>query len=395
MKNVRLSLLAMGTMLAATNAAMAGTLGAFQFSDAPGALTTAAAISSRVTYANPGETLKTFVAFNVGSGDYLLKNDSGNTINNTTLKFTATVTDGDELLRLFDAATYLSGLSAAGCSIPTGAANPLVITCAIKQLKSGDSFPAFTVFYEAPAKVTGGAGVGDADDSDKVKLDINITYAESDNGGNPLPNSVINKPMLDVDAVTLGTDNPSFVRSAVPKAGSSLFTGARGVATSTDKWTTTVVVPPDFVVPTGTYTTAEIAETVTDVANASCSSIAADLLTCSSSTLTIPGTFAALKIYFRRDASTLVNPNRPNDINSAKIFYSNPAQPNVQIGAGNYPIELPACNVTTYGPLPQPGIPCINKRTRYTNSNLPGNDPRWLKDWEFEIFAVDNGKYEQ
>lgn len=395
MKNVKRRSLVVGILLAATNVAIAGTLDAFQFSDAPGAATTVAAISNRVTYAKPGETLKTFVAFNVGSGAYLLKNGSGNTINNTTLRFTATVTDGSELLKLFDPATYLAALSAAGCVIPTAAANPLVITCAIRQLKAGDSFPAFTVFYEAPAKVTGGTGVGDPVDSDKVKLDINVTYAESDNGGNPQPNSVIDKPMLEADAVTLGTDNPSFVRSAVPKAGSSLFTGARGVATSTDKWTTTVVVPPDFVVPTGSYTTAEIAETVTDVANANCASIAANLLTCSASTLTIPGAFAALKIYFRRDASTLVNPNRPGDINSAKIFYANPAQPNPQIGAANYPIEVPACSVTTYGPLPQPGIPCINKRTRFTNSNLPGNDPQWLKDWEFEIFAVDNGRYEQ
>lgn len=377
-------------ILGIVTSASAGTFGAFDFSNAPDASTTVAAISDRVTYAKPGELLKTFVAFNVGSGDYLIKNVSGNTINDVKITFTARVTDLNEKLQVFDAGTYLTALQGLGCNIPTTLANPLVISCQVRQLKAGDTFPPFTVFYTAPPKLTGGDGVGDAADSDLVSLDLKVVYAEGGNGGNPTPNSIIEIPMLPASAVKLGTDNPLSARSPVPKSGSTLFTGVGAVATLNDPWTTTVIVPPGFVAPTGTYTTAAIQESITTfvITGSECTSIASNLTNCSASSLTIPGSFPAkLTIYLRRDASTLAYPNKPNEIYSAKIFYSNPSH---DAGVG-YPLEVPACTDTSYGPLPQLGIPCINKRTRYTKSNSPTSE--WLNDWEFEIFARDNGRY--
>lgn len=386
-------------LFGASISASAGTVGAFDFSTAPAASTVVAPISDQVTYAKPGETLKTFIGFNVGSGAYLLKNVSGNTINDITITFTATVTDGAEKLKLFDTATYLAGLPA-GCTYPTGdtnplaIANPLTITCKLRQFKAGDSFPAFTVFYEAPAKVTN--DVADAAGTDQVKLDIRVVYAEGTSGGNPRPNSVVN--VTDGGVVTLGTENPTLVRSAVPKAGSTLFTGVGvttlgAVATASDPWTTTVIVPANFTVPTGNYTLATIEEasTPTGTGTIDCT-LASNLSNCSSTTLTIPGSFAKLIIFLRRDASTLVFPNKPNEINSAKVFYSLPAQPDPRV---MYPLDVPACTDTTYGVLPQIGIPCIKARKRYTNSNSPTPSTEWLRDWEFEIWALDNGKYAQ
>ena len=378
-------------ILGIVTSASAGTFGAFDFSNAPDASTTVAAISDRVTYAKPGELLKTFVAFNVGSGGYLIKNVSGNTINDVKITFTARVTDLNEKLQVFDAGTYLTALQGLGCNIPTTLANPLVISCQVRQLRAGDTFPPFTVFYTAPPKLTGGDGVGDAANSDLVSLDLKVVYAEGGNGGNPTRNSIIEIPMLDANAVKLGTDNPLSVRSPVPKSGSTLFTGVGAVATLNDPWTTTVIVPPDFVAPTGTYTTAEIQESPpTTIVTADCTSIASNLTNCNASRLTIPGSFTRLTIYLRRDASTLAYPNKPNEIYIAKIFYSNPSH---DAGVG-YPLEVPACTDTSYNgslPLPLPGIPCINKRTRYTKSNSPTSE--WLNDWEFEIFALDNGQY--
>lgn len=349
---------------------LAGTVGAFDFSLAPGATTTVAPISPEVTYSKPTEVLKTFVAFNVGSGAYLLRNVSGNTINDITITFTATVTDGAETLKLFDPANYLAGLPA-GCTYPTGAANPLPITCQVRQYKAGDSFPAFTVFYEAPAKVTN--GVADDPDTDQVRLDIRVVYAEGTNGGNPRPNSVIN--VTDGGVVTLGTENPTLVKSAVPKAGSTLFTGVGAVATEADPWTTTVVVPANFTVGTGTYTVATIDEPPSDVP------LASDLFTKQATKLTIPGTFASLTILLRRDASTIAPKAK---IGSARVYYS-PDTSGTDLGT-----ELFSC-ATTGGPAP--GVPCINRRTEYTKRSAPS--PAWEGDWEFEILALDNGRYSQ
>jgi hypothetical protein len=383
-----------------SQASLAGTLDAFDVSSPP------LAISKQVTYAKPLENLKTFVGFEVGTGAYFLKNKGNNTINSLKVEFTATVTDGAETLRLFDPTTYLGGLP--GCSYPTAASlGSLTITCQIKQFRAGAEFPAFRIVYEAPSKVTN--GTADAVDTDKVKLDVRITYAEGTNGGNPAPNSVALLPMDDAEAAVLGTDNPIFVRSVVPKTGgATLFTGSAvagfapgAPATAADPWTTTVVVPGAFTADTGTYTTAELLDTTTDVIttppSGDCASLASNLSTCSSSSLTVPGTFAKLTIYLRRDFTTLLKPSQ-DEIASAQIFYSaDPGHESTRLPPGSYPLTVPACSDRTVlslalnasESLPLPGIPCIELRTRYKKSAPAA----WALDWEFKIFAIDNGRY--
>lgn len=179
----------------------------------------------------------------------------------------------------------------------------------------------------------------------------------------------------------LSAPDPAKVNSYVPPstAATTLFTGVNGgAATPADTWTTTVTVPP-----LSLATTAEITEVVDPV------TCAANLLDCSSSTLTIPGSFAELRIILRRDASTIAKNAK---IGSARIFYDNPSHPDPRV---TYPMQVPACGDTTFGTLPQPGIPCIASRTDHPNKATPKKPvpPGFEGDWEFVIRALDNGQY--
>jgi hypothetical protein len=179
----------------------------------------------------------------------------------------------------------------------------------------------------------------------------------------------------------LTVPDPNKVSTYVPTTTTktTFYTGIHGgTATQDDTWTTTVVVPP-----ASQATTASVAETVSAV------TCAANLLTCSTSALAIPGTFANLTIILRRDATTIA---RHAKISSAKIFYDNPAHADPRVA---YPLQVLPCNDTTYGPLPQSGIPCIASRKDYPDrSSRKQPVPAGFEgDWEFVIFAIDNGRF--
>jgi hypothetical protein len=368
---VRATALLLGT----TSAALAGTFGAFEFSDAPSANTVVAAISDRVTYSKPAESLTTYVAFNVGSGPFLFKNISGNTINRVTITFTATVTDSAEKLKLFAPQVYLAGLP--GCTFPLTAQNALSFSCTIAQAKAGDSFPSFTVFYEAPAKVTGGSGVGDAPDTDKVKLDIRVAYAERDNGGNPQPNSVVTIPMETIDAVTLGTENPTLVKTAVPKSGGAFFTGISAVTTDNDRFATKLSVPEAVKV-----SKAQIDEQT-------CGDGVNFFFTCWQAVLTIQDTAAEppvptnfspnyLTIVVRQDAKNI----RPGTkIDSVLIDYIN-----------DDGVAYPAIGDCASPTTPRTdGIPCIAARKHYKNRSVSGWTTALDGDFEWTLLNIKNG----
>jgi hypothetical protein len=177
--------------------------------------------------------------------------------------------------------------------------------------------------------------------------------------------------------VTLDAINDSKVTSDVPaNVPLTLYTGG-GVASPADTWTTTVIVPGS-----SAATTAVVEEVVSAV------TCAPDLLTCSTSTLTIPttGTFADyLTITLRRDASTIAKGAK---IGSALVSYQHvPTSP---------VINLLSCTDTTYAlQMPVAGIPCIESRTAYParNSKRTPVAAGFEGDWEFVIKAVDNGKY--
>ncbi len=210
-----------------------------------------------------------------------------------------------------------------------------------------------------------------------VKITSQTSWKEPYEWGNPREYEPLRTASL-----SLSAPDPTKVKSFLP-AGGTVFTGTSGCvaengcpATGADTWTTTVKVPSSA--------TAEVAEVVSPV------TCAPDLLTCSTSTLSIPGTFANLVIILRRDVSTIAKKAK---ISSARIYYDNPTTPAVGV---SYPLEVPSCTDTTYGVLPKTGIPCIDVRTAYPKKSAPPKPPvpaGFESDWEFVIKALDNGRY--
>jgi hypothetical protein len=318
-------------------------------------------LSANVTYSIGGATtpprLDTFVGYTVS-----ITNSGGNTINNIRFTGTTSVTDAAET------ATFDS-VEGGSC---TFSADRKSIDCVIGQVRAGQSAPAFAVFFKAPVKVVNGSF--DVNGQDFVNFSGTTFYGEG-TGGEPQSTPTNSTELWSTAAVALGTNNPQLVKSVVPKAGGNFFTGNGAVATAADTWTTSVKVPA-----TGAYTTALIAETT------GAPPLAPDLLDLSATTLAIPGQFAQLVITLRRDATTILKGAK---IASAAIVYDNPS--NAGDPRITYPYTVLACTDTTWGVLPQIGIPCINRRIAYTKKTAP--TPAWEDDWEFEVFALDNGRY--
>jgi hypothetical protein len=324
-------------------------------------------LSGAVTYSrsatNSLPALNTYIGYRVTIASALTNT---NTINNVVFTGTISVADLDEVAEF---------VSSDGATCQTTANPPLApsnarsISCPIGQLRAGQTFPTFAVFFKAPAKDTVTPTI-----SDSVAFSGTTYYAEG-TGGVPQSTPQNSTVPWTTASVTLGTTNPTVVKSGVQKTGGTLFTGDGAVATATDPWTTTVVVPTGFTAPDGaTYTSAEINETE------GLPTCAGDLLTCNISQLTIPGTFAKLVITLRRDVSTIAKSAK---ISSAIVYYKKDAT--------TAEIQVQPCTAPVFPALPQPGNPCINSRTEYTKKTAP--TPDWIGDWGFEIFALDNGGY--
>lgn len=290
-------------------------------------------------------------------------NNSTNVLNNVRLVAHSVVVGAlDEPLPNLSAPFVPDTLLSPNCvtvSAPAGApANARGIACSLGQLRGGGgaaSTSAFTVIFEAPA-----AGA-------TVKLVWTAYFGE---GGTDTPGASHVDFRSGTALTTLGTPQNESVKSFVRSGGGALFTGADGVARPGDTWTTRVVIPSSA--------KAEVVE------NTVLTPLAPNLYDLSSSTLTIPGQFPdKLKIYLRRDASTILKGAK---IDNAIIYYDRLAA-----GPIAYPYAVLPCSDTSLGSLPKPGIPCINSRTAYTKRTAP--TPEWEGDWQFEIWALDNGKY--
>jgi hypothetical protein len=231
------------------------------------------------------------------------------------------------------------------------------VVCSFEPLASGAQM-GFSIAFNGPA------------DGNQIDFSWRVFWDESGSGGNDGFRSAA--------ATGLYAPNDSQVSSVVPSQAPALtfFTGG-GIATVADSWVTRVTVPANV----STSTTATVSETVTP------GGCAADLLTCNTSTLDIPGSFASLlEIMLRRDASTIAKGAK---IDSARIYY--------QHTSTSSEIEVPACTDSSYGTLPQPGIPCEDRTLRkaYPKKSTPKSPvPAGFEgDWEFVIRAVDNGRY--
>lgn len=247
------------------------------------------------------------------------------------------------------------------------------VSCALGQLKVGDSRD-FYIYYLAPKAPTNSA-------TGTLNLGWTLNYAE---GANDSTGASRLDTQTGTATVGLGTFNPLNVKSSVPPAKQvQVFTGAYGVATSTDPWTTSVVVPT---LNTAT-TTAEIVESKTDCAFGSTT------LCPVFSDITIPSVAVSVSnpliITLLRDASTIPSNAKIRD---AKLFYF--PDP---VFAPDYNVEIQNCSVTPLGSATTPdpyngGIikRCIVSRTDFKNNNAP--TPDYVGDWQFILNALENGR---
>ena len=131
-------------------------------------------LQGNVSYSTTSPVLNTYAGFTVTG----FANVGNNTVNDVIVMFEAKVTDSAESLALHLPEVYLSGLPA-GCTWPTAAANTVTITCRVRQMRAGDTFPGFAVFYKMPVKVVN--GVADGVNDDWISTTYTLGYAEGPN----------------------------------------------------------------------------------------------------------------------------------------------------------------------------------------------------------------------
>jgi hypothetical protein len=329
-------------LLGASHAAFAGA----------GVLTTTVSpLQGNVTYSTTGsKPLNTYIGYTV-----TISNDGGNTINNIRFSGTTAVTDPAEK------ASY-SSAEGATCSARQVPSDGTVIDCSIGQLTAGRPI-SFVIFFKAPTKEIN--SVADGEGQDSVAFGGQTFYAEGTGGSNSVPDNSIRD--WTTGSVTLGTFNPERIKSAVPKSGGTLFTGNGIFASSVDPFATQVVVPPSSV-----YTTAEIKEAV--LVDPNCS----NFLTCFSTQLNIPGTFAPyLSVVLSMDKDNIKSGTK---IGSVLLDY---------IGDDNNLTTLSACASPT---TPRSdNIPCIARSVYYKNRSVPGWTTDRDGDFEWTLISLKNG----
>lgn len=289
---------------------------------------------------------------------------SSNTIQRARFHAQTNVTGGQA-----GAAAQFKSSTAYSC-VPTNFERT-AIDCAIGSLAPGQSSEQFTLTFSSPTSGT----------------EINLVWQADFDGGDGFSNG-----NGDATPITLNPINPDLVKSDVPALTSLEFFTGNGVATPVDTWVTRVTIFSSSVA-----TQATIVENQ-NALNECSAGQAADLLTCSFTSLSIPdATFGIagqpipgqfLKINLLRDASTIAKGAK---ISSARIFYR-------KLDSDPSYIEVLPCTMSPTGG-PSTGVPCedLSKRTAYPRKSGPkASVPAGYEgDWSFTIYATGNGRYEQ
>lgn len=313
-------------------------------------------------------SLPTFAAYQVH-----IKNDSPYQAGSVKFKAKTAVVGS------YDIAPFASA-DGANCT-PTYPAPSTAIVCEIGYLP-GHASVSFTITFAAPENGT------------RIELASQTFHRRTDLTYPPLVESEVLKTITHLVA-----PNPLQVATFLPQSsGGTVFTGSNGGVTLTsDTATTTVDVPRSSTV-------------VIDETGDPTPPICPGVPVCppNVSQLTIPGTFDRLTITLRIDVTAIPTkskgPKGKSDddddedddkrgsgsgkkvsIKKAKVYYQadpTAADPQPQ------PAEVLDCSVTG-GPFP--GTPCIASRTAYKKKHAPS--PDLAGDWEFVIFALENGRY--
>jgi|MudIll2142460700_1097286.scaffolds.fasta_scaffold06132_2 hypothetical protein len=353
--------------------------------------TTVTSQSSNITYSTPATTsparaaMPTYVGYLVTIGSDATNT---NTINNVRFTATASVTDPAEKATFWRA----DGATCNTTANPLGTANPGIndgtsIECSIGQLRAGETFPTFAVFFKAPEKVDLN-GQGDTQGSDFVSLSGITYYAEGTGGPNSTPINSTNTWPVPVP-IELGTCNPNSVKSGLPKSGGTFFTGGAAGACPVDPFAVSVNAPNPPV-----FSTVELSES--DItAQTTCTSLG-NFVQCFQAQVTIP-----LVVY--KDTSgpylTIVlrvlagNIKPGTKISSVLIQYVDDSDP---LNPVTYPLTQPLRSCPKVGNQMVPtfdGIPCVAKVIYYKNKSVPGWTPELDGAFEWYLLNDRNGGY--
>jgi hypothetical protein len=312
--------------------------------------TTVTPITTNVTYSIGGsQPMTTYIAYTVD-----VVNAGGNTINNITFTGSTSVTDAQE------SAVFHS---AEGATCVTTNPGGTAISCSLGQFPAGAG-TSFVVFFVAPIR-----DLTSPTSPDNVTFSGATLYAEQGSGNNPPRNSNVAWPTP--APVLLGTENPTNIKTAVPRSGGSFYTGAGAVSTASDPITTLVTIPTLSV----SFTTATVDEAPLPN-QASC----ANFTICFGTQLTIEGTFSPFATYQVREDTTNIKPG--TKIESVTVQYTD--ADNV-----THPVGLCASPTTPRAD----GLPCIAKRTHYKNSRVTGWTPDLDGDFEWLFISIKNGRF--
>lgn len=393
MKTVR-KLLLIAAMFGIATSALGGTYNAFTFYPVDAA--PVKALANPVTYSTPASgkipAMQTYVGFVVGDPvKGLLSNSSGNTVNDVTITFTASVTDKAELLTFYLPEVYVLP---SGCTRDTVPSYTRTVTCKVRQLKNGGGFPAFTVFFVAPQKVCQATtapdnacgGTDDVPGGDTISTTVTAVYAEGLSGPSPVhPNS--NQERSQPNLVVLGTTNPIYVKSAVPKTGARVFTGVGAApvpvppAVPNSQFAELLNVPPL----TDAYAVVEISvETSSDADVISCMNggrfkVCPTFRTTVASDTGVEKRFDPenpLRFTYRIDASNL-KLSASKILNSTTILYSGKRYDGIEDVWTNKSVD-----VCVNGAARTDGLPCIESSRCYKRNETGGiadleNDCEW------------------
>jgi hypothetical protein len=318
----------------------------------------AAELAATVTPDQPSVSLSFGSSQPVASYTVTLTNvNASGSINNARFVGETTVVGAAGVSAEFKTATGYA------CTVTNGAKT--AIDCFVGALAAGQTSAPLTLTFTAPTAGTG----------------LELAWQAIFDLGTPPGNS---NGESGTSSVVLSALDDSSVTSVVPKdLAVSFFTGT-GIATAVDPWVTKVKVPAGALA-----TTAVVEEEVSLI------TCAPDLLTCSTSTVTIPSaTFGSagtrplsqfLEITLLRDQSTIAKGAK---IGSAVVYYKKEGDP-------NYVVVQSCADLT----LPMAGTPCedLTQRFAYPKKST-GKAPvpaGFEGDWRFVFYASDNGKYSQ
>jgi hypothetical protein len=329
-------------------------------------LSTVVTYSRNASTSPPRPALTTFVGYRVSIG-----NAGRNTINHILFTGTTAVTDRDEIT------TFVSADGASCVATDTALTS---IECSIGQLKAGESFPAFFVFFEAPAKDTVSplpdGNTADCVHTDCVGFSGKTLYAERTGG---VPKSKPQNSIVDWEsaAVALGTSSLTFFKSALPKSGGNFFTGDGADTSSTDPFAVAVNAPRSPV-----SSTVELSES--DVSsNLNCRSLH-NFFTCFAATVTMPAVdFSStsgdfLTFVLRVDAADIKRGTKIGDVL-------------IQYDDGQHVSNVGLCASPT---TPRDdGIPCIAKAVVQKSKSVWGWTPELGGDFEWTLLNLKNGRF--